>query len=182
MTDPAIATRYAHVVFQAAKTEGCVDAIREQLAILRDLLAREPSLRQFLRNPDVESEDKVGVLERVLQGRCLPLLRSALSLIVSFGRAEALADIVTAFEAAVDADANRLRVTVRSARELPGPILSRLRGILARREGKHVELSADVDASLIGGIQVVLGHRVIDGSVQRELANLKQRLTTIRVH
>ena len=180
--DDAIATRYAGVILEAAKAARQVEETQAQLVLLKTLLETHPELQQLLRNPDVEPHDKVAVLERVLQGTATPVVRSALNVVMSFGRAERLADIITAFQAAVDQDQGRLRVTVRSARPLPEATLNRLRTGLEHREHKQIELMTELDPALIGGLQVVLGHRVIDGSVQTALTELKQRLQRVRVH
>jgi len=71
---------------------------------------------------------------------------------------------------------------VRSARDLPKALLERIKKDVERRERKTVELATEVDPSLIGGMQVRLDHRVIDGSVRRHLDDLRQQLKTVRVH
>ena len=64
--------------------------------------------------------------------------------------------ILEAFEAAVEADSGTLRVVVRSARQLPAPIVKRLRSRLAEWEGKSIALSTEVAPALLGGVQVVI--------------------------
>jgi F-type H+-transporting ATPase subunit delta len=144
-------------------------------------LAEEPALRQLLWNPGVEAEDKVGVLERVLAEAWSQLVRAFLWVVVSLGRSEYLPQIIEAFGETVDADRGRLRVVVRSAHPLSDAVLERLRAMLERREGKTVELEADLDSQLLGGVQVQLDHRVIDGTVRRQLIDLRERLASIKV-
>jgi len=60
--------------------------------------------------------------------------------------------------------------------------LKRLRAALERREHRQVELREELDPELLGGLQVRLDHRVIDGSVRRQLADLRERLGAVRVH
>ena len=73
------------------------------------------------------------------------------------------------------------RQVVRSARTLPEETLKRLRGSLERREGKTIHLETEVDPRLLGGLQVQLYHRLIDGSVRRALDELRERLMSVRV-
>ena len=178
--DP-IATRYARALFEAAKAEEQLDEALEQMTLIGQLFQAHADLRQLMRNPDVDPEEKVGVLERVLHGSWSALTRAFVEMVVARERAEFLPEIADALQAEVDADRGRLRVVVRSAHPLGDEVLARLRRRLEQREGKHIELDAALDSSLIGGVQVVLGHRVIDGSVRRQLVDLRERLSTVRV-
>ncbi len=182
MAQDPIASRYAQALFEAAKTERAVDGTLEQMSLVGRLFLDHPDLRQFLRNPDVEPGDKVGVLDRALKGSWSALVQAFFRMLLAMGRAEYLPQVVDAFQALVDADQGRLRAVVRSARPLPAPLLKRLRSTLERREGLTLELAAEVDPELLGGLQVRLDHRVIDGSVRRQLVDLRERLSAVRVH
>jgi len=179
--DP-VASRYAQALFETAKAQGQVDLTHEQLTLLAQLMSHTPDLSAFLINPDVEPQQKLDVLDRALQKSWSELVRSFLLMVLSFGRSESLAAIIEAFEAAVDEDAGRLRVVVRSAAELPHALLERIKKDVEHRERKTVELSTEVDPSLVGGVQLRLDHRVIDGSVRRHLEDLRQQLKTVRVY
>jgi len=178
--DP-IASRYAQALFETAKSDQVVDQTLEQLTLIEDLLRHSPELCQLMGNPDVDPDDKVGVFDRVLQQSWSTLVKSFVNMVISLGRSESLVGIVEAFRDAVDVDHERLRVLVRSAHALSEATLKRLRTRLEQREGKQIELQTEVAPDLLGGLQLVLGHRLIDGSVQRQLTELKNRLSTVRV-
>ena len=180
--DGGIAARYAQALFETAKAEGRIDEALDHLTSLGEALRREPDLRGFLRNPDVDPEDKVGLLDRVMGGRWPELVRAFIRMVTALGRPELLADIAAAFASMADEDRGLVRVVVRSARPLAEQTLSRLRATLQRREGKTVELRVELAPELLGGLQVRLDHRVIDGSVQRQLSELRQQLMSTRVH
>ena len=182
MAGDPIATRYAQALFEAAKGEDHVDRALQELMLVGRLLRDEPDLRQFLLNPDVDPPDKVGLLDRVLHGSWSDLVRAFVLMVVSLGRAESLAEMVVAFQEQVDADEGRVRVLVRSAHPLSETVLSRLRTRLEHRERKHIELTHEVAPELLGGLQLFLGHQVIDGSVQRQVLDLRERLTAVKVY
>ena len=180
--DSPVASRYAQALFYAGKTDDVVDETVDTLRTVERLVCDHVELHAFLLNPDVEPEDKVGVLGRLLKGSWSGLVQAFVQMVVSAGRAEYLPEIAVALQALVDDDQGRLRVTVRSAHPLSEAALARLRTRLARREGKRIEMTTELDPALLGGVQVLLDHRVIDGSVQRQLVALRQRLTSIRVN
>ena len=178
--DP-VAARYAEAAFGAAKAEGVVEETLEQLSLIGGLIREQAGLRQLLFNPDVDPQDKVGVLERVLKGTWSALVRAFVQMVVSAWRAEHLPQIVDAFAALVERDQGRLRVVVRTARPVPDAVLDRLRTQLERQEHKQIDVTTEEDPKLLGGLQVFLDHRVIDSSVQRQLRDLRERLSAIRV-
>ena len=182
MAYDAIATRYAEAAFDAAKEQHQLDQTLEQLLAVGHLISEHADLRQLIRNPDVEPQEKVGVLDRVLGGSWSPLVRSFVRMVVGFGRAEDLPQIAEALQERVDEEQGRTRVVVRSAYPLPAQALDRVRAHLERRERKQIELTTESAPELLGGLQLVLGHRVIDASVRRQLSDLKQRLSAVRVH
>ena len=181
MAHDAVAARYAESLFAAAKAQRQLDETLEQLAFLGRLLREQPLLREFLFNPDVTPDDKIGVLERALQSGWSGLVRAFVRMVLAVDRVESLPGIIEALQDAVDAEQGRLRVTVRSARALPEEALNRLRASLERRERMHVHVETEVDPKLLGGLQVQLDHRLIDGSVRRQIDELRERLTAVRV-
>lgn len=181
MAHDPVATRYARALFDAAKAQDQVEPTLAQLTLLGRLFDEQPSLRQFLGNPDVEPQDKVGVLQRVLGPAWSDLLGAFVRLVLSRGRAEFLREIVDAFQAAVDEDQRRIRALVRSVHPLSEAVLGRLRATLEALEDRTVELRAELDPALLGGLQIHLGNRVIDGSVRRYVDELRRQLQTVRV-
>ncbi len=182
MAQDPVASRYTQAFFETAKTEGSLEETLEQLVRIEQLIHDSADLRRLLGSPDVEPDEKIGVLERILKSSWSGLVRAFLQMVVSMGRADSLPGIVDAFQAAVEADQGRLRVVVRSARHLPEAVLHRLRTRLEHQERKRIEIETEVAPGLLGGLQIRLDHRIIDGSVQRQLADLRQQLQSVRVY
>lgn len=181
MATDAVGSRYADALFGAAKADGQVPQTLDHLDLIDQWLRGQPPLRQFLLNPDLEPEDKVGVLDRLARGAWPTLVRAFVQMVISLGRAEALQDIIEAFRALVDRDQGILRVVVRSAIPLPPALLERVQQLLGERERQRIELRTEVDPALLGGVQIRLDHRVIDGSVRRQLKELRQRLQSLPI-
>ena len=178
--DP-IAARYAQALFDTAKAEGQVESVLAQMTVIGTLLREHADLRKFLWNPDVDPQDKVGLFERALHGTWPPLVKAFVGMVVRLDRSELLGQMAEALQAEVDRDQGRVRVLVRSAHPLSEAVLKRLRQALEHREHKTIELEARVAPELIGGMQLILGHRLIDGSVKRQVAELHEQLAAARV-
>lgn len=176
-----VADRYAEALFASAKSAGEVDATLEQLQVLGRLIAQQPRLREYFLNPGVAPQVKVGMLDRVTGGTWTGRVRAFMRMLAAASRAEQLSDIVAAFELRVDAEKRRVHATVRSVRKLSPEAASRLKAALERREGKEVLLAEELDPRLVGGLQVLIENRVIDGSVRRRLAELHTQLRSVSV-
>ncbi len=181
MAEAAVASRYAQALFEIAKAEETLVQAVEELQLLRHAMVDLPELREFFLNPDVDPDQKIGVLERGVRGTWLGLTRAFIQVVIGMGRPESLPAIAEALQGLLDKEQRRLRVTVRSARPIPASLLARLQASLERHEDASVELTAEVVPGLLGGVQVLLDHRVIDGSVRRQLDELRQRLKTVQV-
>lgn len=181
MPADSVARRYAESVFEPAVADGRLEELAQGLAALERLIAAHEELRGFLINPDVEVSDKLQVLRRVLGAVWSSNLDAFLRMVLSMGRAAHLADIAQAFAELVDEARGIVRARVCSARPLGAPLKLRLKQILEHREHKQVELIEETVPELLGGLQVVLGSRMLDGSLRTQLGRLRQRLKTVRV-
>lgn len=177
----SISVRYAQALFETAKAGGRLDAALEQLEELAQRLRRHPALRELLLSPDVETDQKLDVCAAALSGRWQDDVQAFVRLVLSFGRATLLVDIVEAFRGLVDEDRRVARAVVRSAHPLPEPLRARLVAALERSEGRRITLVEEPGPELIGGAQVMIGNRIVEGSLKGRLAELRQRLKSIRV-
>ncbi len=182
MIKSPVGARYAQALFESASAEGAVDGVLRDVTTLGGLIREHEELQGLLRNPDVDPEDKLGLLSRVTGASWSPLTRAFVQMVVTRGRAGVLPEIADAFREMVDHARGRLQVTVRSAHPLPPALLERFRAVLAAREQKEILLATEAAPELIGGVQLLLGSKIIDSSVQHDLEALRQRLTTVRVY
>ena len=181
MAQDPISARYADALFESVKAEQRVEETMRQLEELARLLREHAPLRQLLGNPDIEIPDKLRVLRRLLEGLWSEPVEAFLHVVLTLGRVEALPEMVDAFRGLADRERGVARVTVRTARPLSSSLRSRLLQALARRERRTVELVEETDHDLLGGVQVLLDHRMLDGSLRTQLGRLRRRLKQVRV-
>lgn len=104
------------------------------------------------------------------------LVRDFVGLVADQGRGEQLPDIAAAYGDFVDADAGRVRARVRSAVALTEQERSTLATRLGAALGKTVVIEDRVDPELLGGLVAEVGSLVADGSLDGQLARMKERL------
>lgn len=171
-----VVRRYAATVLDAAAAAGVTDAVRRDLAGLASTLRASTELTAFLGNRLIDPAATAAALARVFAGRVDNLTLNFLRLVAQRRRADLLPQIAVAALQILDARSGTDTAEVRSATPLTAPQLEALRQGLARYTGRQVQIHAEVDASLRGGLVARVGDMVFDGSVETQLRRLRERL------
>ena len=171
------ARSYAKALFELAKERHQTNVVGHELDGIIDAVASEPALLQFLARPGIASAAKRAVADEIAQRVGVsPLVRDFVGLVANQGRGDQLPDIAEAYRDLVDADAGRVRARVRSAVALTEQERATLASRLGAALGKTVVVEDRVDQGLLGGLVAEVGSLVADGSLDGQLARIKERL------
>jgi F-type H+-transporting ATPase subunit delta len=107
---------------------------------------------------------------------CAKLMRDFVGLLAERGRMDHLPEIAAAYRALVDEELGQARAVVRAAAPLTPAARGALSGHLARALGKRILLEEHVDPSLLGGFVAQVGSFILDGSLDGQLARMRERL------
>ncbi len=176
MTDRRAASRYAEALLDLAAERGEVARVRGELAQLVRLAQVAPELSLALTRPEVPLARRVELARAALEGAFSDLLVGLVCALVRHGRGEELASVAERFGELADARAGLLRAEALTAVPLTAQQRRRLAAALARMTGMRIELEARVDASVLAGVVVRVGDRLVDGSAAGRLARLRERL------
>ena len=177
----AVAQRiYAQALFDAAKAQGQLQVVRDELEDFAKTLTIVPELDAVLRNPQLDPRAKVGVLEDLL-GSTNPLVRNFLLLVVEKGRAHEIAAMQREFEQLWRREQRILNVELTTAFELSPEERRSIVDQIRTASGREVEASSSVDPDLIGGLVIQAGSMRVDASVRGRLERLRQELTSSSV-
>jgi len=172
------AHRYARALFSLAQDEGGVASIRRELDDMARLLAKNPDLRRRLFQPLHPASERRQVLKSLCEkGRGSQTIRNFFTYLIEQRRLVVFDAIRNEFNRLADEAAGRVRAEVRSASPLRDDQQARLVDALARRTGKKIDLTVNVDPSLIGGAIATVGGLVFDGSLRTQLSQLRGSLT-----
>jgi F-type H+-transporting ATPase subunit delta len=171
------ARSYAKALFELARERSQTDVIARELASVVELVVGDAALEQFFAQTGVSAAVKRGVAEELAQRLGVSkLTRDFLGLVADHGRGDELPDIAEAYRDLVDADAGRVRARVRSAIALTDQERTALATRLGAAVGKTVVVEERVDTDLLGGLVAEVGGLVADGSLDGQLARIKERL------
>ena len=176
MITDAAANRYALALYEMAADPAEAGRYLAQLDEVAQALGSSDELRRVIAHPLIEPAVKERVLVRLYGADLSEAVRNFLGVVCARGRAGEVAMVVEALRARVDAAEGRHRALVRSVEALEPGQVKALREALEKRLGGTVEIEAETDPGLIGGIEVRVGGQVLDLSVERRLRDLRRHL------
>jgi F-type H+-transporting ATPase subunit delta len=167
---------YANALFEAAKEQGKLDVVRQEVGEFAQAVEQVPELRALLETPEIDTNERVGALRSIL-GEADEVVRNFLLLVAEKGRTHELPAIVREFEALVARDEGILDVELTTAVELSDDdarqILERIESVSDRK----LRATRKVDPNLIGGFVLEAGSHRVDASVRARLNLLRRQLT-----
>jgi len=176
MAHDPINVGYARALFEMSHAEGVVDRVQGELFRLRELLKANPTLLEFLKDPNVKHEGKRHALSELLQGRIHPIPLNTLLALSDQDRAGRLLSIIEEFDAVASAARQKVTGEVTTAIRLDDAALARLAAELSRLTGKNVQLFQKIDPTILGGAVIKVGEQIIDASLRRKLDQIHAKL------
>ena len=176
MNESTVAQRYAQALYQEVVQENQVERIDEDMALLRETMAGSPELVRFFESPVISREKKAAVVQQLFASRVHPTMLRFLELLIEKNREDLFPTVVRAYSDLRDRELGIVEAGARVAQPLAGAEEQQLREALERLTGKRVRLNIEQDPQLIGGLIVRIGDTVYDGSVNHQLAMLREQL------
>lgn len=172
---PIIAERYAGALFELADEQHALDQTAHDLETLKRLLADSAELRAALRNPLFDAAQQGRAATEVAKAAGLsPIIIKFLGVLARNRRLFALEAIADAFLAELAHRRGELTVEVSSAQPLSSDQAERLTEKLNQTLAAKVRINAKVDPSLLGGLVVKIGSKLIDSSIRTKLVGLER--------
>jgi len=176
MIEPStIARPYAEAVFGLADSAGELAEWSNALSALAQVAADE-SVRAQIGNPGLSTAEVAEVFTGVLTGKLSAETENFVRVLADNRRTALLPEIRAQFESLKNEREGMVEAQVVSAFDLDTSQLAGLVAKLEQHTGRRVKPSVSVDRMLIGGVKIIIGDKVIDGSVRAQLATLENAL------
>ncbi len=176
-----ISKRYATALFEMAKEQGALDSFKEQATLIRNLFSTETDYLAVLSHPTVLAEEKIKMIEDAFKGKVADEFVGLLVLIVRKERQAFIIDILDTFIEMAKREAGIVQGTVIVASPIKDEQLAQIKSTIEQKIGGTIELTTEVDASLIGGMIIRVGDKVVDGSIRGKMNTLKEQLNDLRL-
>ena len=178
--DPSVSGvsgRYATALFELARDEKSIDAVKADLDQFAAMLAESDDLKRLVRSPVFSAEAQLRALSAVLDKAGISGISAKfLKVLTANRRLFAVADVIRAFNALVAKFKGEATADVTVAEALSDKNLDALKAALKSVTGKDVVLNMKVDPSIIGGLVLKLGSRMVDSSLRTKLNSIKNAM------
>ncbi len=173
-----VAGRYAAALFDLAKDSSKISEVEADLNKFQSMLDMSDDLKSLVRSPVISTDDQSKAMGAILAKAGIGgLAANFFKLIAGNRRLFAAQDIIKAYRAISAKERGEVTADVTSAVALNDAQTAELKKALKASVGKDVTLSAHVDPSLLGGLIVKVGSRMVDSSLRTKLQNLKVQLS-----
>ena len=185
MSEPAsistgIAARYATAVFELAKESKKLKALETDIGALEGAMADSDDLRTLLSSPLYSRDEQGTAIAAIAKKMKLsPTTSNTLALLASKRRLFVLPQLVTALRVQLAEERGEVVAEVTSAKALTKAQADKLAKTLKAQVGKAVTINATVDESIIGGLIVKVGSKMIDTSIKSKLNALQNTMKEV---
>ena len=185
LSDPAsissgIAARYARALFDLAKDKNILDALEVNLQELGSALEQSDDLRKVINSPILSrAEQGAAILEVAKKLKFAIVMQNTLALMASKRRLFVLPLMVRQLNGLIAAEKNEVNADVVSSKALTKTQSARLAKVIASSVDKIVKINVTVDESLVGGLTVKVGSKMIDTSIRSKLNSLHNAMKEV---
>ena len=175
-----IAERYATAAFGIAREDGSLDGLERDADALSGALRDSPELRELTRSPVYTRADQERAIGAVAERMGLgATLANTLRLMATKRRLFVVDDLLEDLRAMIAQHRGQVTAEVVSARPLGQAQSERLARTLKESVGRDVKIDARTDESLIGGLVVRVGSKMIDTSIRSKLSALETAMRRV---
>ncbi len=185
MSEPAsistgIAARYATAIFELAREDKTLAALERDVDALDGALSESADLAGVIASPIYTRDQQAGVMSALAAKMGLsPLVTHTLGLMAAKRRLFVVPQLIEVLRAKIAEEKGEVTAEVTAPSELTKAQADKLITVLKAQFGKDIKLKTAVDASLIGGLVVKVGSKMIDTSIRSKLAALQNAMKEV---
>jgi len=176
--DPIIsgmAGRYGNALFELARDEKAIDAVKADLDKFDTMIAGSPDLLRLVRSPVFGADEQLKAIQAILEKAGIKgLAANFLRVITTNRRLFAVREMIRAFRALAAAHKGEVTAEVTVAEKLSDKNLDALKDALKSvTGGKDIDFDVKIEPAIIGGLIVKVGSRMVDSSLRTKLNAIK---------
>jgi len=176
-----VAGRYATALFELAREAGAIDAVKADLDRFSAMIADSADLQRLVRSPVFSSEEQEKAIAAILAKAGIGgLAANFFKTVAANRRLFAIEAIIRGFDALVAAEKGEVVAEVTLAQPLSDAHAATLKEALDVLTGKNVKLAVEVDPSLLGGLKVKIGSKLVDASLKTKLNSIRYAMKEVR--
>lgn len=173
-------TRYAEGFLEHAKeTIGFKKGV-EELEKVKSVFRDNPAFKEFLENPAINYIEKCAALDRIFVAGFSQEIRNFLKLLLKKARIGKFADIAE-YARIKYSHGKKQKALLYTSYMMDTKLMKTLKGMLEKKLHAELQLYVNLAPDMLGGARVVIGNKILDGSVKKRLEDMRQQLFSTKV-
>ena len=165
---------FAASLFMLAMEENKLDEYQSDLSAVKNAFDENPEYVLLLSSPGIPKHERIAAIDKAFGGKVNEYVLNFLKVLCEHGKVSVIDDCIKIFKNLKKQAENRITARVVSARPLDEEQLERLKESLSKKLGSQIKIKPVIDKSVIGGIKIEFDDKVIDGSVKKQLHDIKE--------
>ena len=177
-----ISKTYGDALFELAVEEEKTEVMLQEITGIRGIFEEHPDYLKFFTHPRIGGEEKIKSIREVFEGKTDPQILGFLEIIILKSRAENMMEILDYFLDKIKAFKGIGVCYVTTPISLPQDKREALcKKLLDTTSFKEMEMHYFIEPALLGGMQIRIGDRVVDSSIQTKLNRLQKDLLKVQI-
>jgi F-type H+-transporting ATPase subunit delta len=176
-----IARVYATSLVEIAQKDNILSQIESELKFVADIVIDINDFSKYLSSPGISKDSKKGFIRKIFSNELSELTVNFLETLIENDRQTAIVDIYDAVIEQIDIVNNKQRATIISSVSLDANLLKSIENKLKEQLQKDIIITKKIDEKILGGVIIKIDDLVIDGSLVKDLKNIKKRLLNSKV-
>lgn len=171
-----VVRRYTLALYEECLKRNKVEIVSADLESIRNLISENRKLFLFFRSPVIGKRKKSEVTEKIFKNKVDDIVFNFILLLIDRSRENIFTEIISDFLEFKDTKNGIIEANISSAVKLDENIRKNIINSLEKYSGKKCKPRYEVDQDLIGGFRIKFNDIVLDASIKRQLALLKNKL------
>lgn len=176
-----IGKRYAEALYEVAFELNKLEEFKEEINAVSRVFNDEPKLKNIFEHPKLSKNEKKDIIDSIFKGRVSQEILNLCYVVIDKGRESYLTSISKEYTKLSNEKQGIVEAKAITAIPMDDKEMKKLEQQLSKKLGKKVLLSNEVDSTIIGGVLVKIGDKIIDASIKGKLDDIYKDLNNVRV-
>lgn len=167
-----VSKRYALALFEAGNEMEKIDIFKDELNFLKDIFTNEDKLMEILSHPRISKKEKKSLVDKLFKEKLSQEMINFLYVLIDKRRESSILDIEKEYENLFNKHKNIVKVVAKTAVPMEDSSQKKLINVLSEKLQKKIELTNEIDKSIMGGVLLKIENKLIDGSLKGQLESI----------
>lgn len=180
--DELIGKRYGTALFELAQENGQLSQLKEEIILVTESLMKSEEYFEVINHPKISLDEKIKLTESILEGKVSHDLLGLIILVLQKGRQNALTAIFQYCLDAISEFEGFVKALITSSHMLGSEQKQAIEKHLSQMTNKKIDAQYKVDLSLIGGLTIRIGDKIVDNSIKGKIHQMSRELLNTKLN